>query len=357
MPTRTGTAPASPQPAPASSARRSSRRVRARRTCSWTGPSRRRRSRSAARCRTRPTRVGLPSCPHGPAPMAAASRRRMRSGATPARPSGGTLQGSHSRSAQEITAGSSTSRATEPSSVSQRTRSRRCSSPSSRTAASRGRSRSSASSAGTWAVSASTELRPQTTTSTPPRARTAAARARAVARVSLPAKAGSVTRTPSSAPQAIASRRLSSAEGGPRVRTVQRPPPEARATPAVTARRQYGFISSSRPSRTSRPSGPSAIASKRGTCLTTTTTRSPAEGMVFPSRPTAATIAGAPQAARRSRRIATAPRSDATAASRPRPQSSRALCPLVSAAAVTVKSVEKGLAVWWVWSRRLFTSW
>lgn len=235
---RGATAPCPIQPVPGVSARRSSRRARAARTCSSAGPSSRTRVRSTARWRIRPTRVGLPSAPQGPSPRVAASRRRMRAGSTAARPSGGTLQGSQRRSAQVITAGSAASRETLPSSHSQRTRSASPSTSSSRTAARRGRSRSSASSAGTWAVSASTELRPQRTRSRGPRWRRAAARARAVARVSLPARAGSVTSTPSVAPQAIASRRQSSAEGGPRVRTVHRPPSPARRTPVVTARRQ-----------------------------------------------------------------------------------------------------------------------
>ncbi len=67
----------------------------------------------------------------------------------------------------------------------------------------------------------------------------AAARARAVARVSEPANAASVMSTPSSAPHATASRSASSAEGGPRVKTVHVPPDSrANATPWLMARRQ-----------------------------------------------------------------------------------------------------------------------
>ena len=68
---------------------------------------------------------------------------------------------------------------------------------------------------------------------------------------------------------AIASRSVSSADGGPSVSTVHDPPCSATsATPWETARRQYGFISRSRPSRRSRPSGPSSISSNAGICLT-----------------------------------------------------------------------------------------
>ena len=58
--------------------------------------------------------------PTGPAPRSAAVRRRMRSAGTAARPGGSTLVGSHSRSAHERTAGSSTSACSQPSSCSQR---------------------------------------------------------------------------------------------------------------------------------------------------------------------------------------------------------------------------------------------
>ena len=98
------------------------------------------------------------------------------------------------------------------------------------------------------------------------RGRSAAARARAVARVSEPAKAGSQTCSPASAPQATASRRTSSAPGGPSVTTVQVPPvSRASVTPSATARRQYGFISrptpcadqpAARRAAATRPAGP-----------------------------------------------------------------------------------------------------
>jgi hypothetical protein len=69
---------------------------------------------------------------------------------------------------------------------------------------------------------------------------------------------------------AIASRNTSSALGGPSVNTVTEPPLAAAAssTACDTARRQYGFISRSRPARRSRPSGPSSISSNAGICLT-----------------------------------------------------------------------------------------
>ena len=88
-------------------------------------------------------------------------------------------------------------------------------------------------------MSASTELRPQSTRSHGPCASRAAARAREVARVSLPANAGSETWSPASQPHRMASRSTVSAEGGPRVSAVQDPPVSvARSHPARTARRQ-----------------------------------------------------------------------------------------------------------------------
>ena len=90
-------------------------------------------------------------------------------------------------------------------------------------------SSSSASCGGTCPVSASSEFLPARTRSNGPSRRSAPRSARAVAMVSLPSKAGSVRRTPlmsapRSRPQAIASRRTSSAAGGPRVSTVTEPP-------------------------------------------------------------------------------------------------------------------------------------
>ena len=67
----------------------------------------------------RPTSATRPA-PHGPAPRSAAVRRRMRSAGTAARPGGSTFAGSHSRSAHDSTAGSSTSACIQPSSCSQR---------------------------------------------------------------------------------------------------------------------------------------------------------------------------------------------------------------------------------------------
>src|SRR4051812_6045028 len=76
-------------------------------------------------------------------------------------------------------------------------------------------------------------------------------------------------------PHAIASRNVSSAGGGPSVNTVTCEPSRSAAssTPLLTARRQYGFISSSTPSRFRRPSGPSSISSNCGTCFTKTAIR------------------------------------------------------------------------------------
>src|SRR4029450_1158870 len=106
-------------------------------------------------------------------------------------------------------------------------------SSSSRTPVAQGRASREASSGGTWPVSASTELRPVSTRSKGPRRSRTAARARAVASVSEPAKAGSVittpwASTPTSRAQASASRPLSSGDGGPGGSHVRRP---ARAPP------------------------------------------------------------------------------------------------------------------------------
>ena len=238
-------------------------------------------SRRTSWTRTAPTRVGLPAWPHGPAPRSAAASRRMRPAGTAARPAASTLHGEISRSAHDSTAGRSTSASTQPSSCSHRARRDRPSRASVRTPVRNGRSRSSASSGGTWPVSASTEWRPDRIRSKGPVRRSAAASARAVARVSEPAKAGSVMMTPSvsaprSSPQAIASRSESSALGGPSVMTVtvdEGSGPAASSTAWDTARRQYGFSSSGRPVRMSRPSSSRAISVNVGTCLTTTAIR------------------------------------------------------------------------------------
>ena len=103
-----------------------------------------------------------------------------------------------------------------------------------------------------------------------------AASARAVARVSEPANAGSHTCTPEWAPKAMASRSTSSAEGGPRVMTVHVPSSPARSTPLATARRSYALISSETPARSRRPSGPSRICSNSGICFTNAATRTAA---------------------------------------------------------------------------------
>ena len=120
----------------------------------------------------------------------AASTRVSRAGATAARPAGSTLQGSQRRSATESTAGSASSTSCVPSSCSSSRRQTGPRSCSRRTPLAKGRSSSSASSGPTCPVSPSMELRPRRTRSKGPAARSAAARARAVARVSEPAKAG-----------------------------------------------------------------------------------------------------------------------------------------------------------------------
>ncbi len=243
-------------------------------TCASSGPSRTRKARACSRARVAPTSVGLPASPQGPGPSAPASTLVRRSGATAARPSGSTLQGSQRRSATERTAGSASSTSWAPSSCSSSRRQTEPRSSMRRTPLAKGRSSSSASSGPTCPVSPSMELRPSRTRSKGPAARRAAARARAVARVSEPAKAASQTCSPSSAPQATASRRTSSAPGGPSVTTVQEPPvSRANVTPWATARRQYGFISVATPLRTSRPSS-SCSDSASGTCLAMEATRS-----------------------------------------------------------------------------------
>lgn len=197
-----------------------------------------------------------------------------------ARLAGGTFAGSHSRSAHEITAGNRTWASIQPSS---------CSHPTARdwawnartlTPATKGRSRSWASCGGTCPVSASSEFRPVSTTSNGPSRSIAAANACAVAMVSLPAKAGSVTwtpriSTPRSSPQASASRSTSCAAVGPRVKTTTEDPRAwlASSTALLTARRQYALISSGASSRISRPDVPSSISSPAGICLTSTAKR------------------------------------------------------------------------------------
>ncbi len=235
---------------------------------------------------TAPTEVGDAAWPHGPAPRSAAVSRRMRSAGTAARPAGSTLAGSIRRSAHERIAGSSTSASSQPSSCSQRADTRSVDDLARwRTPLRNGTSQSCASSGPTWPVSASTELRPTSTRSKgPPEWRatcaSALASACAVARVSEPPNAGSVTSTPSmstscSSPHAIDSRSASSAAGGPSVMTVTCDPGRAAAssTAWLTARRQYGLSSSSMPSRLSRPSAPSSISSNFGICFTRTAMR------------------------------------------------------------------------------------
>ena len=139
----------------------------------------------------------------------------MRSAGTAARPSGSTLHGSMSRSAVESTAGSSTSAWTQPSSCSQR----RCSGPVRRA---RGGARRCANGRSSELGELGTDLAGvgvdrvaarRARGRTAPRAVTSAASARAVASVSEPANAGSVTSTPVD---------LDAAVGAPRDRLAQR---------------------------------------------------------------------------------------------------------------------------------------
>ena len=189
--------------------------------------------------RVLPTTVGLPASPHGPSPRSDAGTRRILSSATSARWPGGTLHGSHKRSATERRAGTSTRASSQPSSCSRVRVSVSPDSPISRTPLAKGKPESSAISGPTCPVSPSRELRPTRTRSKAPNSLTAAESARAVAKVSEPANTGSQRWTPLSAPHATASRRTSSAEGGPRVKTVHVPPLAfAHSTPLETARRQ-----------------------------------------------------------------------------------------------------------------------
>ena len=194
--------------------------------------------------RVSPTQVGLAFAPHGPGPSSAAVTRRMRLSDTAARPAGSTLHGSINRSAVDTIAGNATRSCAQPSSYSARMSSMPSASVRCRAPVTNGRSSRWASSGPTCPVSASTEFRPTSTRSKDSPSPSAAESARAVARVSDPANAGSVIRTPSistsrSSPQATASRRLSSAAGGPSVNTVTVACcSAARATACATARRQ-----------------------------------------------------------------------------------------------------------------------
>ena len=209
-------------------------------TCPGPTPSRRSPARSTSSTLIRPTVVGLPAAPHGPGPRSAASTTSMRAGSTVAQASGSlTLHGSQSRSAHDTTAGRSTSTRTHSSSCSSRAWTVSPSTSSWRAPVRRGSPSISANWTGTWPVSASTELRPQSTRSQGPPRSSAAASARAVARVSLPAKAGSETWMPPLQPHRIASRSTVSADGGPSVMAVHDPPDaSARSQPARTPRRQ-----------------------------------------------------------------------------------------------------------------------
>ena len=150
-------------------------------------PAGRARAPSAA---SRRRRSGCPPAPHGPGPSSPAVTRVISEAGTAARPAGSTLHGSHRRSATDSTAGSAISTSCVPSSCSSSRRRAAPASSSARTPLANGRSSSSATSGPTCPVSPSMELRPSRTRSKGPAARSAAARARAVARVSEPAKAG-----------------------------------------------------------------------------------------------------------------------------------------------------------------------
>ncbi len=149
-----------------------------------------------------------------------------------------------------------------------------------RTPVANGRSRSSASSGPTWPVSASTELRPTSTRSNGPTWRIAAAsalcrRERVGARERRVGDEHAVhLDVARDRPRDRLAQRVLGATADPSVSTVHEPPCSATsATPWATARRQYAFISRSRPSRRSRPSGPSSISSNAGICLTRTAMR------------------------------------------------------------------------------------
>ncbi len=193
----------------------------------------------------------------------------------PPRASGtGALHGWQRRSAQAITQGRVASTTASPSSrvtsqwASPSTTSSFCED------GTKARSRYSATAGPTWPVSESMELRPTKMTSKGPQSRRAAPRERAVAKVSLPANSGSQRWTAEVAPHANASSSTLEADSGPSVNTVHESPDSgARATPAVTARRQKAFISRGTPSRRSRPSSPRDISSGTGTCFTRTATR------------------------------------------------------------------------------------
>ena len=80
------------------------------------------RCRSTEMTRQSPTVVRLPDAPHRPGPISAALSVWMSSAGTWARRSGGTLAGSHSRSAQDSSAGSRMSSSAQLSSCSHPTR-------------------------------------------------------------------------------------------------------------------------------------------------------------------------------------------------------------------------------------------
>ena len=165
--------------------------------------------------------------------------RRMCAPGTAARSGGSTFAGSMSRSAHDRIAGRSSSACIHPSSCSQRACTRVPSSARWRTPVRNGRSSSSASSAGTCPVSASTELRPVRIRSNGPARRTAADNACAVASVSAcergvgdeDAVDVDVARGPTRSLRSV-----SSAAGGPSVRTVTRVGGLARARRPVRLR-------------------------------------------------------------------------------------------------------------------------
>ena len=221
---------------------------------------------------------------------------RIRSAGTASRPGGSTFVGSIRRSAQERIAGSSTSACSQPSSCSQRASTRSPSIARWRTPVRNGRSSNSASSGPTWPVSASTELRPVSTRSNGP-VRVQRGRERLCGRERVgpgergigDVHAGDVDTALEPPRDRFAQRVVGGrwAERQHRDRRARRVRPRAR-TALRTARRQYGFISSSMPSRRSRPSGPSSISSNFGICFTSTAMRTAR----LPGRRTLTTVSG-----------------------------------------------------------------
>ena len=210
-----------------------------RRHLAATGPRQHPRPRAWAMTRTAPTTVGLPPCPTARRPDPRRQGRPTVRQTTARRPSGSTLQGSHSRSATDNKPPAArTSTSSQPSSTS---RSRRAAVPTIRARA-RHRRRARPSAPPPPAPPARCHrrwncVRPRPGRTAPPDEGLGErpGRGQGVG----PANTGSQRWMPRSAPQATASRSTSSAAGGPMVMTVLLPP-EARASSTAldTARRQ-----------------------------------------------------------------------------------------------------------------------